>query len=236
VSDLALSGIIFVTVTLIVWALLRPNESVIVTRLRIYGRQRPERDLAAPLFERVVLPILNRLARIVLHISPKMIEESTRKRLSQAGGLERLDVNTFLAIKAGLMLGLPLLPLLGSILSSRSFDLRQVVMGVALGFLGWRLPDLWLTRRISARQKAIERALPDALDLIVVTVEAGHSLEGALATVTQRLKNPLTEEFGRTLHEIALGKSRREALHALTQRAGVFESDDAGERDVKAQV
>jgi len=216
-----LTVIIFVSVSLICLSLLRPAESALEARLRLYGRGRPEENLSASFVQRLILPVFSQLARLVWRMSPKLIEEATRERLIQAGGVERLDVNTFLGIKAGLMVGLPLLPILTVAVTGSSFDLRQIVAGVALGFAGWRMPDLWLTRRISARRKAIERALPDALDLIVVTVEAGHGLEGALATVTQKVNNPLTEEFDRALQEISLGKSRREALHALSQRAGV---------------
>lgn len=213
--------IVFVTVSLIGLSILRPTESDIEVRLRLYGRQRPEENLTAPFAQRIILPAFGQLARLVWRMSPALIEEATRERLNQAGGLNRLDVNTFLGIKAALMLGLPLLPVLSIAVSRKPFDFLHILACLALGFIGWRLPDLWLSRRINTRRKAIERALPDALDLIVVTVEAGHGLEGALATVTEKVKNPLTEEFDRALQEISLGKSRREALHALSQRAGV---------------
>jgi tight adherence protein C len=94
-----------------------------------------------------------------------------------------------------------------------------MVLGLIFAAVGWRSPTIWLSGRIGARRKAITKSLPDALDLIIVCVEAGNSLEGSLAVVSEKLTGPLAVEFARTLQEMSLGKKRSDALHDLARRA-----------------
>jgi tight adherence protein C len=201
-------------------ALMRPAETEIQERLRVYGYRPNDRDLTASFGDRVLLPLITRLASLARIVSPGSFEEDLRRRLAQAGYFSGQSVSSFLAAKAA---GMVLLPLVfgGLLLLRGQLELRTAIFAVVLGVLGWRLPNLWLGRRIDGRQLAIERALPDALDLIVVCVEAGNALEAALANVTRRMHGPLPEELDRTLREIALGKTRREALRDLGQRTGV---------------
>jgi tight adherence protein C len=89
---------------------------------------------------------------------------------------------------------------------------------VAIGFM---LPDVWLSRQITARQLAITNALPDALDMMTIGVEAGLSFEQAIGEIVSRWHDVLSVEFRRVLYEIGIGKSRREALEHLSERTGV---------------
>src|SRR5207248_6193609 len=97
----------------------------------------------------------------------------------------------------------------------------QLFMAAILGYGGFFLARKWLTGKAESRRKAIERALPDALDLIVVSMEAGLALDGAIAKVVEKAKGPFKEEFQRMLYEIQLGKPRRDALRQLAQRCKV---------------
>ncbi|HWL35818.1 MAG TPA: type II secretion system F family protein, partial [Frankiaceae bacterium] len=93
------------------------------------------------------------------------------------------------------------------------------VPGLLLGvLLGFTTPDILLSMRADKRQGDIRRALPEALDLMAISVQAGVGLEQAVAIVTERLPGPLGEELSRFLHEIQLGFSRREALVSLRER------------------
>lgn len=212
--------IVFGTVVFLVLALTAPSETVIQARLRDYGYRLGNRDLSAPFSERILLPFVGRLASLVRRLSPSLLEEDIRERLARAGHPAGLDVNGFLALKAIGLVVLPVLVLFFPLLRGQ-IDLRTIILAVVVAVVGWKLPDLWLSARIGDRKEKIERALPDALDLIVVCVEAGNALEAALANVTQKTKGPLAEEFERTLREISLGKTRREALRDLSRRAGV---------------
>lgn len=216
---LLLPVVVFGTLVFLALALMAPAEDVIQARLRAYGYTMPARDLSAPLAQRLLLPLVEQIARLVRRFSPRLVESDLRQRLAQAGHPTGLDVSTFLALKAVGAVGLFLL-IGGLSLLRGPLDLRTVLLALGALAVGWWLPEGWLRRRIRQRTQAIERALPDALDLIVVCIEAGHALEAALATVTQRFRGPLGEEFERTLREIALGKTRREALRDLSRRVG----------------
>jgi tight adherence protein C len=96
-------------------------------------------------------------------------------------------------------------------------------LGLLLGFLGFMLPNLWLSSRISSRQTEILRALPDALDMMSICVNAGVGLQGAMQTVCENWDNPLVDEFTRVLAEIRLGRSSLEALESMGNRTGVRE-------------
>ena len=89
--------------------------------------------------------------------------------------------------------------------------------------IGFAFPSMWLTGRIKARQKAVFRAMPDALDLLTISVEAGLGFDAAMAKVHEKWINELALEFGRVIQEIRLGKLRRDALRDMADRLGVAE-------------
>jgi tight adherence protein C len=100
--------------------------------------------------------------------------------------------------------------------------LNPTQIGILMGlfFVGFRLPDWWLDHQIGSRQKEIQRALPDALDLIVICIEAGLSFNAALARVTDQTRGALAEEVRKALHEMSLGKRRQDALRDMATRTG----------------
>jgi len=103
-------------------------------------------------------------------------------------------------------------------------DAKNTLIAFALlGILGFFGPDAWLTRKIDDRRKAMLRALPDLLDLLVISVEAGLGFDSALVRVVSTVPGPLSEEFFRMLQETRVGVSRREAMRHLTERTDVNE-------------
>ncbi len=104
---------------------------------------------------------------------------------------------------------------------------RNWLQGLGLSGLfvviGFFFPDLWLSSRIQRRQKAVFRAMPDALDLLTICVEAGLGFDAAMSKVHEKWENDLALEFGRVIQEIRLGKLRREALRDMADRLGVSE-------------
>jgi tight adherence protein C len=101
--------------------------------------------------------------------------------------------------------------------------LQKLGIGFVLVVLGWMMPTTWLKGKVKTRQKAVIRALPDALDLITTCVEAGLGLDAALARVAEKSEGPLSEELSHMLRDVAMGKLRREAMIELHQRVGVEE-------------
>ncbi|MBV8084815.1 MAG: type II secretion system F family protein, partial [Chloroflexi bacterium] len=150
---------------------------------------------------------------------PKQMQQRMEEALNKAGN--PVSMNTYLALRGLGMFGLPLLYVLFALSLHASFGIVQIGMLLLFGYIGGFIPKRWVSAAAEKRQKAIERALPDALDLIVVSMEAGLALDGAIAKVVEKTTGPLKQEFQKTLHEIQLGKPRRDALRQLGHRTKV---------------
>lgn len=203
-------------------ALLLPRRpSPIAARLR-FGMPRAAAPLPpprhAPFRERVGKPFLRRFRSLVDRPLPARLATSVERRLQQAGA--PMAIFTFLAWQgAMIVLGLGLI---GTTLITS--PRRTVILLVLfLAALLAAMPLTWLRGRARARQKALLKALPDAVDLIVTTVEAGLSVDAALAEVAQKTAGPLGAELRIAMREIMLGRSRRAALLGFVERAPVPE-------------
>jgi tight adherence protein C len=181
-----------------------------------------EIELSQRFYERVVLPFFNRIGQIAQRFTPQATLESTRRRLEMGGNPMQLDPAFFLALRfvaAAIMGGMIFLVFL---FTGRNW-LQGLMLSVFFLLLGFFFPDLWLTSKINGRQKGIFRAMPDALDLLTIAVEAGLGFDAAMAKVNEKWENDLALEFGRVIQEIRLGKLRREALRDMAERLGVAE-------------
>ena len=156
-------------------------------------------------------------------ITSTSFTQTTEKRLALAGNPGDLRVADWLGIKAvGAILGAILFGVLFLVLGLLKLPLPiQVVMVVIGLFFGYTLPEFWLGGRVRARQHAILLQIPDALDLLTISVRAGLGFDGALGKVVEKLKGPLTDEFRRALAEIRVGKARRDALRDIVPRTEV---------------
>ncbi|MBI2863985.1 MAG: type II secretion system F family protein [Chloroflexi bacterium] len=212
---------VFITFALVAYALMPAGPDVLAQRLRPYEYlDRGERsELEKPFSERVLWPIVATIAKSVMRASPQQVHDQVTAELEKAGNPVRPA--TFLFLRFALLIGLPAIYGLPLYLSHRPPSLLQVAIVFLLFFFGYRLPLTWLRLKIDAKKTAIEKALPDALDLITVCMEAGLAFDASLSKVVQKTKGPLSDEFGRVLQEIGLGKLRREALRDLGQRSGV---------------
>jgi tight adherence protein C len=185
-----------------------------VRRAVDYGRVRLRRESGPRFQERVVAPLVGRVARIVLRVNPKTTVEGVAARLLAAGLAQRLTPSTFLAVKGLLAsLGIVFGILVGAAGSGLGFVLALVT--ATLGFIA---PDFLLSTRIRARREAIRADLPDTLDLLAVSVEAGLGFDGAIGKVTEHMEGPLTQELALVLGEMRVGESRQDALKKLGDR------------------
>lgn len=178
-------------------------------------------QLAAPLSQRLLLPGLGLLGRIGRRLTPVGVVERLERELVHAGSPASWDAERVLAFKV-LLAGLgPLFIVLGPVLGVPA--LRVIVLGVALGVLGWYVPE-WIVRaRAGERQSAIQRSLPDSLDLLSISVEAGLGFDAALDRVAREVDGPLGQELFRVVQEMQLGTGRVDALRALADRNNVPE-------------
>lgn len=165
--------------------------------------------------ERVLQPLVGGLAAKARRLTPAGSIETIEQRLAQSGYGAKWNVERVLAIKMVGTTVLGGLTLLNFLTSPGIGTLLILVAAVAFAWFGI---DIYLHGRAHDRQKAIERELPDVLDQLTVTVEAGLGFEAAVARVASSSEGPLAEEFGRTLQDVQLGLSRQDALAALAKR------------------
>ena len=179
-----------------------------------------ELELALPFSQRVLAPVFLRLARAASRFTPRSNTEKVRTQLLEAGSPSRLGVAEFIGLKivlAGICGGFIFLMMA----LSGSGVLQLVGLPLALGVLGYKMPGIWLSRKTKDRKKEILKSLPDAIDLLTISVEAGMGFDPALQRVADKWENELTWEFRRMLHEMRVGKSRREAMRELATRCNV---------------
>lgn len=179
-----------------------------------------EIELSQPFSERVVRPILRGLAQFVTRFTPAHTIESTAQNLELAGRPHNWGVTEFLGLRTGaaLLLAVFFFLLLSVAGQPMLYRLGSILLGALLGFL---LPGMWLSGKIRRRQQEIIKAMPDALDLLTICVEAGLGFDAAMAKVAEKWDNELSRAFGRVIQEIRLGKPRREALREMDRTTGV---------------
>lgn len=181
-------------------------------------------ELQQPFMERVVIPVAKRLGELSTRFTPDKLLQETALKLELAGNPGRIDASTFLATRfvgAAVFGGLLLLI---SNLPTVNWPFGRVFLVVSIfTLLGFFFPQLWLGSRISRRQNEVRKALPDALDLLTICVEAGLGFEAAMSKVADKWENELSLMFGRCIREIQLGKTQREALRDMADRIGLPE-------------
>ena len=189
---------------------------VSVRRAATYGRMElPSGTPKETMHERLVAPIGEVLAKWALRLNPRSSTENVARRLMAAGLGYKLSPTGFLALKALFaIIGVFAGSLVGSSRGLAGLVLGAAILG-AIGFLG---PDYALTLKARSRKEKIRAELPDALDLLAVSVEAGLGFDASLAKLNEHMEGPLAQEFGLTLSEMRIGESRSEALKRMSDR------------------
>lgn len=181
-------------------------------------------ELEQPFMERVIVPVIKKIGEISTRFTPQRLLQETTRKLELAGNPGRIDASTFLATRfIGAVVFGGLLLLISS-LSSVNWPFGRVVLIVGIfTTLGFFFPQLWLQSRINSRQAEVRKALPDALDLLTICVEAGLGFDAAMSKVNEKWENELSIMFGRCIREVQLGKTQREALRDMSDRIGLAE-------------
>jgi tight adherence protein C len=179
-----------------------------------------EIEMSLPFRERVLAPLVFRLARVASRFTPRSNVAKIRQKLIEAGSPAKLGINEFLGIRLLLMGALGGLFFVFLAVSGSQL-LALVAIPLAVGVLGYMIPGIWLDRKIKERKRSIQLALPDAIDLLTISVEAGLGFDPALSRVAEKWDNVLTLEFRRLLSEMRMGKSRREAMREMVTRTNV---------------
>ncbi len=167
--------------------------------------------------ERLVRPLMMRLGAAFMRVTPKGWADKMDRDLGLAGMTGRTSVEVVLFAKVALAVGLFLFGWFGPISNLPMARLATLFIS-GIGFFA---PEVWISRRANKRQHRIQIQLPDVLDQIAMSVEAGLGFEAALARAARAGEGPLAEELGRTMREMQLGVSRSEALRNLADRTEV---------------
>ncbi len=210
-------------VGLIIYALNSQRAATIDQRLNTYTeavKSLDEIELEKPFAERVLVPIMKYVLDMFGKLSPQRNAAKIRHNLQLAGNPYGMTPVMFGGMR--LALSVVLFVLFGVItVTTMGFTMNALMYTLMGAELGYLLPGMWLGNQIKKRQKALTRALPDALDLLTISVEAGLGFDVALQRVTDKSDNELSREFKRVIADMRLGRSRREALRDLGERNGV---------------
>jgi tight adherence protein C len=224
-------GVVVIGAGVLVYAAIKmpKDQTPLDARLSEYaGREVPisleEIELQQPFHERVILPILKGVSDIIVRFTPAANISTIQKKLDLAGNPWGVEAPVYwsMQIVFALLFGglLLFLFLFGSLKLQWYLSLGIVLFGVVFGYF---FPRLYLDSRISRRQEAIRKSMPDALDLLTICVEAGLGFDSAMSKVTEEWENELGAAFGRVIQEIRLGKLRRDALRDMSERVGLSE-------------
>jgi tight adherence protein C len=219
---LVLGGLAAAAVLLITWGLAgRQSQDVVQQRLEqlvVQPKSLEEMELQQPLAERVLRPLVQRLSRIASRGDSGGLIARADAKLEKAGypgglrGADWMGVKILATIVLAVALGF-----LGLLIGKAPLAFLFGIVGAGLGYMA---PEFWLGGRAKKRSFAMVLQLPDALDLLTISVEAGLGFDAALAKVVEKMEGPLVNEFRQALAEIRMGRTRRDALRDVVARAG----------------
>ncbi|GBF10525.1 type II secretion system F family protein [Tepidibacillus sp. HK-1] len=182
--------------------------------------QKSEEDpYSLPFQERMVKPLLQKMGKSVIKWTPYSLKKREHQLLNLAGYPHHLTLQEWMTWRSLFWLGL------GGVFTmvglSQEAGMNQLLFPLVGWILGYLLPIFYLNRKKEERKEAIVRGLPEVLDILTVSVEAGLGFDAALSKVVEKTRGILSDELYKTLQEIKMGKGRREALKALGERTGV---------------
>lgn len=176
-------------------------------------------ELQRPFSERFLRPSIERLGSLLSRSTPQKARQDLMNQLELAGRPGNLTPEDYAAVRivaAAVMAAIGLL--IGLLMGNSVYLVVSLAVGAVLGYY---LPMLWLKQKVDARRAEIQKALPDAMDLLVIAVDAGLGFDAALARVTDKFKNALSDLLAKALREVSLGRPRLEALDEMGRSSGV---------------
>ncbi|MGC9394213.1 MAG: type II secretion system F family protein [Anaerolineae bacterium] len=179
-----------------------------------------ELELSQPFSRRVLIPMLEALSKMAQRFTPQQTIEASRHKLELAGLAHKIKPAQFLGYRMAAAIVLCIASLMIIFVTALPFFQRLLIIVIAF-VLGYLLPSVWLGSKISSRQASIIKALPDALDLLTICVEAGLGFDAAMSKVAEKWDNELSLAFLHTVQEMQLGKLRREAMRNMANSMDV---------------
>nr|WP_246284167.1 type II secretion system F family protein [Nocardioides perillae] len=222
---LVLGGVMLAAAVYLVAAATRPEGDTGVTRslamieaMSVAPKALTD-QVERPFSERVLVPLQARALTVGRRLSGSDTAERIRRKLELAGNPPGWTVDKVVSSKViGAVVGLVVALLLTALMGA-SFPVRLVFVP-ALTLVGFFAPNLYLYQKAYDREQRLSRELPDAIDLLTISVESGLGFDAALQQVARNTEGPLAEEFSRVLREMQIGSGRSEAMRALADRSG----------------
>jgi tight adherence protein C len=211
-----------VAVLLIVFGVAaRPSEDAVQARLSqlvVQPKSLEEMEMQLPFYERVMRPTVLRLAKLGRRQEGGMVAriDSKLQKAGYPGGLRGAD---WVGVKLLSLIAFAVIGFLLGLLLTGGTIAMALLFTLVGGAVGYIAPEFWLGKKVAARGLAMTLQLPDALDLLTISVEAGLGFDAALAKVVEKMEGPLVDEFRQALAEVRMGRTRREALRDVAERA-----------------
>ena len=221
VAGAAAAAILFIAIGLAGSSRVDPVQARLTQLGSMQAKNLEEMELQQPFFERTLRPLAGRLSGTISRFTSSSFTARTEKNLAMAGNPGDLRVPDWMGIKAISAVVFAILFFLLFLFALKTGLVVAIALGAAGIAVGYIAPEFWLGRRVRARQKAIILQIPDALDLLTISVRAGLGFDAALAKVVEKMQGPLVDEFRRALAEVRVGKARREALRDIVPRTEV---------------
>ena len=200
----------------------RPSEDAVQARLSqlvVAPKSLEQMELELPFSERVLRPVVQRLARVGRRQQEGGVITRIDSKLERAGYPGGLRGADWVGVKLLALIALAIVGFLLALLLTGG-TIQLALLGLLVGgAVGYLAPEFWLGRKMRARSMAMMLQLPDALDLLTISVEAGLGFDAALAKVVEKMEGPLVDEFRQALAEVRMGRSRRDALRDVAIRA-----------------
>lgn len=221
VAGAAAAAILFIAIGLAGSSRVDPVQARLTQLGTMQAKNLEELELQQPFLERTLRPLAGRLSGTVGRFTSSSFTSRTEKSLAMAGNPGDLRVPDWMGIKAISAVVFAILFFLLFLFVLKTPLLVAIALSAAGIAVGYIAPEFWLGRRVRARQKAIILQIPDALDLLTISVRAGLGFDAALAKVVEKMLGPLIDEFRRALAEVRVGKARRDALRDIVPRTEV---------------
>jgi tight adherence protein C len=178
-----------------------------------------EIELQRPFSERVLRPMIEKFGSLLSRSTPQKSRQDMLNRLELAGRPGNLTPEDFVAVR---LVAAALLAAVGFLLGLLFGNPLYLVISLVAGaVIGYYAPALWLKQKVDQRRNEIQKGLPEALDLLVICVDAGLGFDASLARVTDKFKNALSDLLSKALREVSLGRPRLEALDEMGRNSGV---------------
>lgn len=190
-------------------------------RVLVIGPKKELSELDKPFKQRILIPFFKTINKAISKITPKVMKSRIEQYLRMAGKPVNPYAAKWLLIKIVLGFIIPLVILAYLFVNHMLFNFINIVVFIIVSVFLFYFPELYLMQSANQRKTEIEKSLPDVLDMLTVSVEAGLSFDGSIAKLTEKMTGAISEEFSRTLHEIRIGKTRKEALQNMSKRCNV---------------